>query len=45
MTRLPEKYGELQLLINILSRRVADIAVVQVGLAMFEIKIDEYIGK
>ena len=34
MTRLSEVYGELQLLLNMMSISVADVAVVQLGLAM-----------
>ena len=43
MTRLPEVYGELQLLLNMLSMRVADVAVVRVGLAMCGRSRNEYI--
>ena len=43
ITRLPKVYGELQLLLNILSMRVADVAVVRVGLAMCGRRRDEYI--
>ena len=34
MARLPEVYGEFQLLLNILSMGVADVAVPRVWLAM-----------
>ena len=36
MTRLSEVYGDLQLLLNMMSMSVADVAVVQLGLAMEE---------
>ena len=45
MTRLPEVCGELQLLLNILSVRVADVAVVRVRLTMCQRRRDEYIEK
>ena len=34
MTRLPEAYGKLQLLLNVFPTRVADVDVVRVGQAM-----------
>ena len=43
MKRLPEVYGELQLLLNILSIRVADVAVVRIGLRKCGRRRDKYI--
>ena len=43
MTRLSEVYGDLQLLLNMMSMSVADVAVVQLGLAMYGRRRDECI--
>ena len=43
LARLPEVYGELQLLLNMMSMSVADVAVVQLGLAMCGRRRDECI--
>ena len=45
VTRLQEVYGELQLLLNILSMRVADVAIVQVGLAICGRRRDETLNQ
>ena len=42
MTRLPEMYGELQLLLKILSMRVADVDIVQVWLTLCGRTRNEY---
>ena len=43
MTRLPEVYGELEILVNISSMKVADFAVVRVVLVMNGRRRDVYI--
>ena len=43
MTRLPEVYEELRLLMNILSIRIDDVPVVRFGLAMCGRRRNEYI--